>query len=240
MNTLLEVVLFISLTYISGCVYLFRGGSQQLPTIHFMRPALFAGIFLSPAIIAPYLVYQGIATYQVIYYSLAVAQGYSIGVILGWHNWWTIGQSTTHFYDPYPVIDWILLKIWGKQYIPTDHADYGQVAKYPKYFTTGNIRPVWWRSTREATGFFMRMCMYAGLFLFPNLRLAYSGDMGLGDALTLAACFTASFAFISVIFYAIFAWCSWIPKGDDKLNWAEFPTGLALGAAVLLNSILAF
>ena len=227
-----------ALIYISGCVDLFRGGDQKLPTIHFMRPAIFAAIVLSNFIIAPYLIAtrgdSGLTWYQIAYISLSFAQGYMLGVICGWHNWWTIGQSTTHFFNPYPVIDWILL-IWGKQYIPTNHPDYEQVAKYPRYFTTGNIRPVWWRVSREGTGFFIRMCMYLGLFLFPNLVLVHLHYIPLNKAIIQAAYFTGIFSILSVAVYAAFSWIAAIPKGDTKLNYAEFGRGLVIGLLAIAN-----
>lgn len=228
-----------ALIYISSCVYLFRGGDQKLPTITFMRPALFAGIVLSNFIIAPYLIathaQSGLTWCVTAYITLSFAQGYTLGVICGWHNWWNIGQSTTHFYDPYPIIDWALL-LWGKQRIPTNHSDYEQVAKFPRYFETGDIRPVAWRVTREGTGFFIRMCLYTGIFLFPDLLLHYFGFASLKAALAVAALFTATFAFLSVLNYAIYSWCSaWIPQGDDKLNYAELFTGITLGSLALGN-----
>ena len=203
---MLEIYFIFCLLVISGCIYLIRGGTEQLwkgpwPDCHLiataMTPLYFAPFCWKVLHIHGYRLAELTAIHEGLWY---------FTIAFAWQSYFSIGSSTSQRRVSVGWIDWLLSKTWGA--ITVNAAG-----------TTTNS--AWWRVGRDGTGMFLRMSFALPLFLALGAMFGVSWHHA-----ALAAEYTALFAFVTVLIYGWYNWAPWFTYGNAGFNWSEFVTGI--------------
>lgn len=222
-----------------------RGGFPEKPDWLPGRLLLWSGV-LNTIVIFVISAAFGLSVMISGVFALAVFAGYMAGFSPGWGSYYDIGTNAGSFRDSseVKVIDWILCKLHGPQWIPSGF-DPAMYIRFDNVVSpTGDVRPYSWRIQRDFTGMCLRGLLAGiGMTFVPAIVL---GLMGVPDAWYLMVMSPFWMWMGPIYYFANHIWFK-LPgyemnlPGGDKLyetSIAERITGILNGIGVLLMILI--
>lgn len=135
--------------------------SKNLPST---RNLYIVSLVFLPLVSITFLSTNGFHGFMLLWLTIAISVGYVVTFLFGWGEYFDIGTYPEYFknHRERPEVDWILFKIFGPLWIPSNSVTHPSYDLIPS--PTGDINPYEWRRKRDFVGMILRMCYSVVLF----------------------------------------------------------------------------